>query len=605
MSDTDIANQALTIIKSEKTTWEDATSFVTEKVAFQMRNLIKQLRKNYWGIFDVPTDPITGRKKIWVPLTEVLCEAIIKNIDLDTKDINFRAKKAESVGLNSLVKNIVKNNLDETYFGEDLDDFERRLTIDGTAVWKTTDEWSEELKKKITTRSAVDLLNFYIDPIAKSIQDTPSVIERAVMTVDDFANMDKWFNKESVVGHADINRNDEYLPTFRTGTKLVEVFERWGKMPKYLITGNKEDKELIEGQIVASGTKGDWKIHYIAENKKGIKPYEEAWYTRVPGRWYGKGIAEKVMMLQLWINTIINLRVNRSFISQLGIFKVKKGSGISPQMVSRLPSNGAIMVNDMNDIENFVVQEAGATSYKDEETIQGWAEKLTSAFASVTGEDLPSTMPATNAVMSGRAAQSQFSLIKEGIGMFLQRWIKRHYLPTLMKHVKEKDIIRITGETEELRVFDERLINEELYKQIDEINKRGGFVMPEQVEFERQRTLERLSQSGRDRFTELIKNIDFTEFDVQVYITNEEIDKGVLTQNLLSALQLAPEYKDKILVQIFDIMGLDSNQLKSKTLQPPAMQGMPQGMQQPQGTPQPPSQSQQQSITNANIPQYA
>ena len=31
--------------------------FVTDKVSFLMRNLIKTLRKNYWGVFDEPNDP--------------------------------------------------------------------------------------------------------------------------------------------------------------------------------------------------------------------------------------------------------------------------------------------------------------------------------------------------------------------------------------------------------------------------------------------------------------------------------------------------------------------------------------------------------------------
>lgn len=123
----DLELEALRIIKSEKTEWETGTAFVTEKVAFQMRNLIRQLRKNYWGIFDNPTDPTTGRKKIWVPLTESLVESVVKNIDLDTKDIQFKAKRPEAIGFTSLVRSIVKVRLDQINFGEKLDELERIL----------------------------------------------------------------------------------------------------------------------------------------------------------------------------------------------------------------------------------------------------------------------------------------------------------------------------------------------------------------------------------------------------------------------------------------------------------------------------------------------
>lgn len=584
-----IEQDAIYLIKSEKTSWEDATAFVTDKVAFQMRNLIRQLRKNYWGIFDVPNDPNTGRKKIWIPLTEYLCEAIIKNIDLDTKDINFRAKTAKAIGLTSLIRNIVKNYLDETFFGEDLDELERNLAIDGTVVWKTIEV--KENGKKIAKRLPVDLLNFYIDPIARSIQETGAVIERSVMTIQDFNSMDLWFNKELVGGDTQINRNDENLTTNSTssdsGVKMVEVFERWGLMPKYFITGKTEDKEMIEGQIVCSSVRGKWILHYIAENKKETKPYEEAWYTRVPGRWYGKGIAEKVLMLQLYINIITNIRINRSYISQLGIFKIRKGSGITPQMLSRLPANGAIAVNDLNDIEQFVMQEAGAGSYKDEDNARTWAERLTSAFEVATGESLPASTPATNAALQSRSAQSQFVLVKEGIGMFLQRWIKRHLLPILSKNVKIGDIIRYTGETNELRDLDERIIDEMVYNKLEEIKENGLMIDPTQVEQERQRALQDLAKISKDRFIKLMEDIEFDAYDVQVYVTNEEIDKGVMTQNLLSVLQFAPEYKEQVVKQIFDVMGLDVKLPQMQQMAQVATQG------------QVPSQQEATSLTQA------
>jgi len=60
----DIERAALSLVSNEKVGWETATAFVTEKVAFNMRNLIRQLRRNYWGVFEQPVDPQTGRKKI-------------------------------------------------------------------------------------------------------------------------------------------------------------------------------------------------------------------------------------------------------------------------------------------------------------------------------------------------------------------------------------------------------------------------------------------------------------------------------------------------------------------------------------------------------------
>lgn len=107
--DVDIENEIISTVKKEKTSWDEETVFVTDKVAFLMRNLIKNCRKNYWGIFKNQRDPITGRKKTWVPLTEWLVETTVKNTDMDSKDLNFRAKIFKAIGLTSLVRSIVKH----------------------------------------------------------------------------------------------------------------------------------------------------------------------------------------------------------------------------------------------------------------------------------------------------------------------------------------------------------------------------------------------------------------------------------------------------------------------------------------------------------------
>ena len=608
---------AITLLNTEVTTWEDATCFVTERVAFRMRELIKTLRKNVWGIFNTPKDPVTGRDLIWVPLTESVVDSVVKAIDLDTKDINFRAKKAEALGLTSIVRSATKDYLDEIYFGEYLDEMERNLATDGTAVWKTWEEPYNDGSGKRLMIKPVDLLNFYIDPTARSIQETNAVIERALMTKEEIKSMTDWMDTEDVATSANLSPND---PNFSTGynnpAKMAEVYERWGLMPKWFITGKKSDKksgEQVEGRIVVSNLPRGARVHLIEQNtdKKRLKPYEEAWYRRVPGRWYGRGVAESVLMLQVWLNAIVNIRINRSYVSQLGIFKIRKGSGITPQMISRLAVNGAIMVKDPDDLTQLVIEEASQASYTDEDVIKGWAERVTSTFEVVTGEQMPSSTPATNAVLQARSANSQFVFVKKGVGMFLQRWLKRHVLPVIMKSLTPDKVVRITGEIEELRELDLRIANELLYQELSEMNDAGEMINLETVERERQKILDRLASFGKDRYVKLWEKVDVTQYDVQVYVTNEEIDKGVLVQNLVSVLQTIPNIPaagvDPVVVlrTIFDQMGLDSTQLKSKPnfgiQQPQTMGGqMPAGAAQQMAQGAIGSMNEQSTVTQAN-----
>src|SRR5262249_359003 len=81
-------------------------------------------------------------------------------------------------------------------------------------------------------------------------------------------------------------------------------------------------------------------------------------------------------------------------------------------------------------------------------------------------------------------------------------------------------------------------------------------------------------------------DFDAMEYDCEAVITNEEINKAVLMQNLTGLMpNVPPELREGVLKEIFDLVGLDANQLKSGT---PTLAGQqPQQPGQPQQQPQP------------------
>jgi hypothetical protein len=553
MTKAEIESQALQIAVTEKSRWETTNVQVTERVSFDIRNLIRQCRKNYYSVFTKEYDELTGRKKTFVPLTESTVESVVKNTDLDTKDIGFRARKQEAIGLTAIIRSIVLNNLDRIYFGEKLDELVRNLAIDGTVVWKTIVNKDDE-DRDIADAKKVDLLNFYIDPNADSIKETPAVIERIPMLVDEVKKETDWINTEDIVGSTNVPDVDsDVMASTKGETPFVEVFERWGLLPKKLLTGNPEDKEEIMTRLVFSED-GGGRIHLIEKAKK--KPYEELRYTRVPNRWYGRGVAEKLISLQSYINAIVNIRKNRAYLAQMGIFKIKKNRGITPQQLSRLPSNGAILVDSMDDIEQFVMSEASNSSYADENNIRDWATRATQTFESVTGETLPASATATSAAISSRAGQSYFVFIKEGMGLFLQRWLKRQHIPLIMETIKEGEMIQIIGDPKELEELDKLDIMSKASVILADMNKKGIVIDMEGFQAEIERRLEARKKQGKQRFSKF-KKLNVTDFDVQVQVTNEDMDKGVMIQNLTAALNVAPEFKDQIIKNMFDLMGLD------------------------------------------------
>lgn len=592
MQNDKIESEAIAICREFKSINETGTTFVTERVAFRMREMIRQFRKNYWGVFDEPIDPNTGREKIWQHLTKTFVNATVKNIDLDTKDINFRARNPESIPFIPLVNQKLHNELERDGFGEALDALERDLAIDGTAIWKT---WKQ--KGKIFRRR-VDLLNFYIDGTVDRInaiggeRGAEAVMERAALQPQEVESMD-WLNNKEIKGSKQLSRTDGENFAFgnnQTSVKLIDVYEYWGVMPLSLITGKDDDKEeMIEGHIIVSGLNtGDARLHLIEKNLKkdefgnSLKPYEEAWYRKVPGRWYGEGIAEELMWHQLWLNIITNIRITRSYVSQLGLFKIKKGTGITAEMLSKLAANGAIAVNSMNDIEQMVINEASAASLNDEANIISWSERITSAFESVTGETLPASATATSTAISSRAGQSEFVLVKEGVGMFLSRWLERHVLRDMK--IKKNDIVRFAGfQAEDIRDMSIKIAN---YVTVDRALKENRF--DASIITERDGIAQQIIDSG-EFFLEAFEDIPLSDFNVTVDITNEKVDKNVLVSNLISTLQIAPEFRDQIIGQLFSALGL--------TFKPTQTTELPAGS--PQSQPQ---QQKGQLNPNTNVP---
>ena len=559
MTNHEIEKQAHELVISNKELWSDATAYVTEKVAFNMRNLWRQCRKNYWGVFDKPIDPQTGKKKIWSPLTFTAVEATVKNIDMDSKDVRFKARKEGRQTLKRIVQAFTQNKLEEDNLDDMLDKWERQLAIDGTIVAKVQEDSFGN-----THLGNVDLLNFFIDPTSESIEKTEAVIERIVMTPEEVKGMKGWKDTEGLMGQENIERTGDSISKTSSKMKYVEIYIWEGLAKEAFMTGNEDDKDNIPLRIIISGKdtgtekSNSSRVHLIEKLKidkktgKPIKSYEECWYTRVQGRWAGIGQAERLIMMQSYQNIILNVRKTRNEIASLGLFKIKSGRGITPQQLKRLPSSGAIKVKEMDDIEQFVIQEATTVSYKDEEVAQTWGERLTSTFETATGETMAATTTATVGAIQSESAAKSFVMVKKQIGTWLTRILKRHYLPKIGKELNKQEIIRLSMSGQELIEFDKEIIEIKVNRKLSD----GTLTSEEDIEKFRQEELRKLETAGGERFIPRSGTIDIMEYDLDIYVDNAKINRVVLITELLQMIPQAPEYRQQILEQTFDLLGL-------------------------------------------------
>ena len=100
---------AINIVDKERTNWEDAVVYVTEKVGFRMREMIRLFRKNFWGVYDQPIDPTTQREKFWIPLVETLVEPLVEPpVEIN---ITYKNNKYINAQLPSIIEQLL-NSLD-------------------------------------------------------------------------------------------------------------------------------------------------------------------------------------------------------------------------------------------------------------------------------------------------------------------------------------------------------------------------------------------------------------------------------------------------------------------------------------------------------------
>lgn len=550
------------LVANEVSTHEKGQFWVTDKVAFNMREMIKKFRKNYWGIYDQPKDKVTKKDKIWVPLTRTICDAVRKGVDRDPKDVRFRAKKSGIYSVTQLLRGYIREWMSSIYLNHAIDQLTTTISIDGTDVWKTYSMDGQIVRKD------VDLLNSYIDPTSDSIQDAYRFTERALYTEADIKAMDGWENTSDFAVSDKLEKEDGNSSR-KTG-EYGDVYESWGLFPKNLIdTANgaewdEEDDGEVEAQVVISGIDTDTKLYHFSkenDNKdkfgKAIKPYEECWYLKLPGCWYGVPPTWTLMGLQDWINMVVNLRINKNTIAQLGTLKIRKGSGVTQQMLSQLMANGVIELNDLADVDNMQVAESGESSYKDEAQAKQWAQEVTAIFDINLGE-LPASTSATGAAIQSQQSNTAFTLVVESIEHFMQRWFDRHVLPKMPAMIKKEGYVTLFKDFDDIKRIRERVVSHLAMERLEEMEKESGMLPSEQDILEELNRAQRQLEEDGDMFIEVLDEIIAEAVDTEVFMTNSEMDVGTVSRNLLALRQgMPPDAFMEMTAQALDLLGLE------------------------------------------------
>ena len=307
----------------------------------------------------------------------------------------------------------------------------------------------------------VDLFDFYVDPLAVTIEDARYCGHREYLTkaqIEELCQSAGW----------------------RVDWKTLS--------PVQDICGGREIRAALSGNTLQDGDSeeradGMYLVHHYWEDDRhaviinreqlaldeknpfwhGMKPYDRCCYVPLSNEFYGMGIPEMLAGLQAELNTTRNMRLDYNAMAMRRMWKIRKGCGLTARdLVWR--QNGVIELDDMEDIQEINVQELSYSAFTNEDVIKQDMRDTTGVHDIVMGLSEADETATTTATKDNNA------------NLRFQHFIEA-VVEQLLVPIAKKCLALDQQYLEESRIF--RLLNEdmdELY-QVDAFDIAGDYDM--------------------------------------------------------------------------------------------------------------------------------
>lgn len=173
-----------------------------------------------------------------------------------------------------------------------------------------------------------------------------------------------------------------------------ELYEYWGPVPELWMFPDRKNDPQAKYRTVPGWI---WVVDKMWVVRKQLNPFRDAMppyvrghYIRIPGQWYGVGVAELMLGLQIELNELRNTRVDQTNLSLNKIMAVLKDK-VPPGEWSRLRSApGAIWLFEGIDdvrkaIQTIEYPAAGQDAYLNGNEVKQEIQEVTAATSATVG----------------------------------------------------------------------------------------------------------------------------------------------------------------------------------------------------------------------------
>jgi hypothetical protein len=488
-----------------------------------------------------------GEPKLFFNITKFRCDVATRFLNFDTKDIRLWEQNSKSELKTFLLEKELQLWLKRNKIGKILNEIAEEAPIYGSVV----------IRKNKKGAALVDLRRLALDATVETIGKSRFVSVKHYLTeseVREKAKTGGWDAKaveDMLATKGTLEGKPSYETELGYSQKTTQptygVTEYWGDVPERLMSKGKGNNLIraffIVGNLDVSTTneKGE-----LTGGEAGITLFESRWskeypfkdfhYSKTRGRWLGRGVIEDLFEAQERTNEMTNQKRTAMRISALHTFQTAGNTGI--QNIIQDLQNGDVIQNGGNQITPIANEERNLAAFGTEtQEYDKLADRLSFAFDSVRGESMPSSTPATNAMLQNQGASSVFAFKRENLGLTLQAFFNDFVLPQLMDDLTPEHILRFTGSLEDVSKLD-RAISESLTR--EEVMKRllsGKPVTEEEQKSIKANIESQLKKRGAKRFIEVSKGFyGDADFEFDFMVTSEQEDVATAANNLMSLI---------------------------------------------------------------------
>ena len=561
------------IIEQEVDDYLHGTVPITKGYRFSQSAIVKRIVLYSNGIYTTGKIDSQGNYKYWFDIVSPRIDSEIKNIDFDTKNIIVWSDKRKDILPVFLVNAALQEWMRDNQQASQLNEAVEQGTSWGNVVFKKIKDGYEQ----------VDLRDFYvINQTAKTLEDSP-VVERHILTQSDLrAKKGVWENVEDVIKNCGdkkiASRKDTNDETKQTPYYII--YERNGEVSEEVLKeamgeeGGNKDKYMLAKIIVAGikkGKKGEKYVLFAEEIKK--MPYKEYHRGRYKGRWLREGLYEILFDIQTRANEIgIQISKGLSWSSKT-IFKTT--DRLIAQNILTDMRNGDIVRAE--NLEQVSVRMQGLDQLiADWNRLMEMADRLCNSYEIVRGESLPSGTPFRLGALMNTNASKLFDFIREKLSIALQDVFQEWILSDLLKDLKAKDVLRLTGDTEYLKRYYDMVVDSWYLGNLIAFGPHNQ----EQAEMIKMQKLADIQRNPQALIKMEKKVFDGFKPRIQVVISGENVNLMEKLETLYSFIQLEqdPVRRQALIEKAMAMKGIDIEGLPKsspETMRPSAPAGQP------------------------------